>query len=697
MNKDKYVGKRLDGRYEIRELIGNGGMANVYLAYDKLEDRMVALKILKDEYIDNEEFLRRFRNESKAIAVLSHPNIVKVFDVSFGNNIQYIVMEYIDGITLKEYIEQNGKLNWKEAVHFTVQILRALQHAHERGVIHRDIKPQNIMLLEDGTIKVMDFGIASVARDERVKSSDKAIGSVHYISPEQASGATTDERTDIYAVGVMMYEMLTGKLPFEGANPEQIAVMHMQSKAVPPRNLNPEIPEGLEEITMRAMQKDVNMRYQSTVEMLRDIDEFKHNPSIVFEYKYFSDDGTTKFFKAVNSDKSDEDASGDENSAFDDEDKKKSKVIPILAGVASAFVVAAIVFVSIILLNGMGGNSGETIMPNLVGLNYEEIKNDPQYSDFKMNPKTEYSEDKEPGIILEQSVPEGQTIKVGRIVDIKVSIGVKKLEVPDVVNMKYEDAVNELTSRGFLGTPKKTEEYNDTVAAGVVIRTDPAADTSVDPNTQIQIFVSLGKAPEAVKVPALIGKTQKEAEDLLDSVGLKCKVVVVDTTEHPAGKVYQQSMDEGVTVEKGDTITITVSSGKASSSTVNFSASLPSNVAGDYDFIVYLDGVKQSTTTLNVGAVSKFTFKLSGNSKSSEVAVIVSKSGSSDQSTFIRYTVNFTTGKIKQTYKDSSVFAKAVSSAPPASSAPVSSAPPTASSSSAPTAPVDGNTASQLS
>ena len=296
-----YIGKRLDGRYEIKELIGVGGMAYVYKAYDSIDDRTVAVKILKDEFLANEEFTRRFKNESKAIAILSHPNIVKVYDVSFGERLQYIVMEYIDGITLKEYIDQQKDIKWKEAVHFTVQILRALQHAHDKGIVHRDIKPQNIMLLADGTIKVTDFGIARFSRtDIRATSNQaKAIGSVHYISPEQARGEITDEKADIYSVGVMLYEMLTGRLPFEADNAVSVAIMQLQSEPKLPREINPQIPEGLEEITMKAMQKDPAKRYQSAAEMLYDIDEFKRNPSIHFEYKYFVDETPTRFVEAI--------------------------------------------------------------------------------------------------------------------------------------------------------------------------------------------------------------------------------------------------------------------------------------------------------------------------------------------------------------------------------------------------------------
>ena len=251
---ENYVGKRLDGRYEIIEIIGVGGMAVVYKAFDNIDNRIVAVKVLKDEFLQNEEFRRRFKNESKAIAVLSHPNIVKIYDVSYGDNLQYIVMEYVDGITLKEYIEQQGRLDIREAIYFVTQILRALQHAHDKGIVHRDIKPQNIMLLSDGTIKVTDFGIARFSRSETRTMTDGAIGSVHYISPEQAKGSVTDAKTDLYSVGVVLYEMLTGKVPFQSDNAVSVALMQLQNDPVRPRELNPDIPVGLEQIIIRAMQ-----------------------------------------------------------------------------------------------------------------------------------------------------------------------------------------------------------------------------------------------------------------------------------------------------------------------------------------------------------------------------------------------------------------------------------------------------------
>ena len=292
---DYYVGKILDGRYEIQEVLGVGGMAIVYRAYDNIDDRPVAVKVLKEEYLANEEFRRRFKNESKAIAMLSHPNIVKVYDVSYGERLQYIVMEYVEGITLKEYIEHRRVIPWKEAVHFLTQILRALQHAHDRGVVHRDVKPQNIMLLHSGNIKVTDFGIARFTRSETRTMTKNAIGSVHYISPEQARGDLTDGKSDIYSVGVVLYEMLTGELPFQSDSTVSVAIMQLQSEPRRPRELNDQIPLGLEQITIRAMQKSPDERYLSAAEMLLDLEEFKRNPLIRFEYNYYAEKEPTKY------------------------------------------------------------------------------------------------------------------------------------------------------------------------------------------------------------------------------------------------------------------------------------------------------------------------------------------------------------------------------------------------------------------
>ena len=281
---DNYVGKRLDGRYEVQEIIGVGGMSVVYKAYDNVDDRIVAVKILKDEFLQNDDFVRRFKNESKAIAVMSHPNIVKVYDVSFGEKLQYIVMEYVDGITLKEYIQKQGAITWNDALYFTTQILRALQHAHDKGIVHRDIKPQNIMLLADGHIKVTDFGIARFSRSETKTLTENAIGSVHYISPEQAKGEFTDERADIYSLGVVLYEMLAGRVPFDADSAVSVAIQHLSSVPLAPRDIDPSIPEPLELICMKAMNSDPNKRYASADAMIEDLEKFRRDPSVDMDY-----------------------------------------------------------------------------------------------------------------------------------------------------------------------------------------------------------------------------------------------------------------------------------------------------------------------------------------------------------------------------------------------------------------------------
>ena len=344
---DNNIGKKLDGRYELLELIGVGGMADIYRARDIQEDRIVAVKILKTEFAGSEEFLRRFRNESKAIALLSHPNIVKIYDVGFTDKVQFIVMEYVDGITLTDYIEQQGVLKWRDAVHFTVQVLKALQHAHDRGIVHRDVKSSNIMLLRDGTIKVMDFGIARFNRENNKTMSEKTIGSVHYISPEQARGDITDERSDIYSVGVALYEMLTGRKPFDGDTPVAIALKHMQSTPKKPTEINETIPEGLEQIVLRAMQKEPSARYQTAGEMISDLEDFKKNPGIMFDYKYNSTDGTAKYADRANPAVETETMRRKkvaENDDYYDDDEKVSKAPIIILGIAIIAVAAVIAY-----------------------------------------------------------------------------------------------------------------------------------------------------------------------------------------------------------------------------------------------------------------------------------------------------------------------------------------------------------------
>ena len=516
-NMDNMIGRRLDGRYELLELIGTGGMADIYKARDITEDRIVAVKILKNEFAGSEDFLRRFRNESKAIALLSHPNIVKIYDVGFNEQIQFIVMEYIDGISLAEYIKLQGVLKWKDAVYFTIQILRALQHAHDRGIVHRDIKSQNVMMLPDGTIKVMDFGIARFNRETDKTLSEKAIGSVHYISPEQARGEMTDEKSDIYSVGVMLYEMLTGQKPFDGETPVAIALQHMQTPPKPPREINSSIPEGLEEITLKAMQKEPSMRYQTAGEMINDIEEFKKDPSIVFEYKYFSADGSTKYFDKVSdpnapeqnaaNDTLSESEEEEDNDLYDDDEddeeveERRSPLLPILFAVASVFVIMTAWLIFSIVTKNLGTTSGTTdemTMPNIIGMTLDDVKE--KYPDLNLDIDRQYSTDYKENEVMDQKTPAGRTIKKSTIVNIVISNGPQKVEVDDYANLSAQDAQIKLEKKGL--KPKLVYINDDEVAKDIVIKTEPAAHSEVSQGTVVKVYVSNGKLVKAVNDPA---------------------------------------------------------------------------------------------------------------------------------------------------------------------------------------------------
>ena len=390
---DKYIGKRLDARYEVNELIGVGGMSLVYRAYDVIEAQSVAIKILKDEYFGNSEFMKRFKNESRAVAVLSHPNIVKVLNVSFGTNFQYIVMEYISGITLKEYISKKGQIDWKESVQIITQVLKALAHAHSRGVIHRDIKPQNIMITDDNVVKVTDFGIARFFTNETQTMTDKTIGSVHYISPEQAKGLKTDVKSDIYSVGIVLYEMLTNRLPFEADNAVSVAIMQMQVVPQSPRALNQSIPPALEEITLKAMQKNPEKRYFAAESMLEDIEKFTKNVDVKFGYNCFVDENPTKVLPES------------PNEEELEEKSRKKKALFITGGIAAALVLFALVFMFITMFTSYG-NSKNVDVPNFIGRQISDVQNDKKYKfDFKI--ERVYEASQPDGIIIDQDPKAG--------------------------------------------------------------------------------------------------------------------------------------------------------------------------------------------------------------------------------------------------------------------------------------------------
>lgn len=576
---DKYTGKKLDGRYEIHELIGVGGMAMVYKAYDTIDDMTVAIKILKDEFSSNDEFLRRFKNESKAIAVLSHPNIVKVFDVSFGDMIQYIVMEYIDGITLKEYIDRSKEQNWKEALHFTTQILHALAHAHQKGIIHRDIKPQNIMLLQDGTIKVTDFGIARFSNNESRTMTDKAIGSVHYIAPEQVRGDLTDATADIYSVGVMLYEMLTGTLPFEADSAVSVAIMQLQSKPKRPKEINPEIPDGLEEITIKAMQKVPAKRYRGAQEMLKDIEMFKQNPSIKFEYTYLYQDEPTKYVATINETKNLNHTNApvgnnDVANYMEDAEKVKSPYGSIIMGVVVALIIAIIAFSAMGIFKACENDQPESVdVPEFIGMNIDNVKNNAEYK-FTWEIVNSYDPDKEEGMILAQEPTAGsKQVKEGSRIVLTVNSKNTYVSVPYVNGDFYETAIEKIEQKNLVA--EIVYIYDENATVNVVKDTTPKAGTEVEIDSTIQIFVGTLENKEFNEVPDVSGMSMSEAKNAIEAAGFEFSYEYDSEIDKPKDSVVGQSPLPGVKLAPDSTITVLVAEGIVKEKTLSFAVPMP--------------------------------------------------------------------------------------------------------------------------
>lgn len=639
---DKYVGKRLDGRYEIQEIIGVGGMAVVYKAFDNQENRIVAIKILKDEFTSNQEFIRRFKNESKAIAMLSHQNIVNVYDVSFGDLIQYIVMEYIEGITLKEFIERQGSLRWKDAVHFTIQILRGLQHAHDKGIVHRDVKPQNIMVLADGTIKVTDFGIARFTRSDQRTITDKAIGSVHYISPEQARGEKTDEKSDIYSVGVMLYEMITGQMPFQADSAVSVAIMQLQREPKSPTEINGSIPEGLEQITMHAMQKTPERRYQSSAEMLCDLDAFRKDPAITFGYNYFVDDSPTRFVGGV--------VEKEPVVEMEEEDEKeKSSIIPILTGVAVTLVLALVVLGIIFIPKFLNGSTAEIACPDFVGKQYEEILDNDEYvANFKFDDEWDHSEDYEYGYVFEQSENAGEMLKKGANITLYISMGQNTKTVPDVMDKSESAAKTLLESQGFKTTIVEMED--EEIEKGKVIRTEPQVGKVVAPNAKITIYVSTGKPEKKVEVPDVTGMTEEDAKKKLEEEKFTVKVETIQLGANDkyqsVGIVAKQSPDNSVKdAAEGSEVTIYVCDGYKADVEVSLPEDL-NETWGTYSISLWEKGTMvHSGDTIDGLARKNYVFKdFVTKSEKTEVIVKVSVDGK-EWYDYCSITVNNRNGK----------------------------------------------------
>jgi serine/threonine-protein kinase len=654
---DKYIGKRLDGRYEIHELLGVGGMAYVYKAYDNIEKRWVAIKILKEELAGNSDFLRRFRNESKAIAVLSHPNIVKVYDVSFGDRIQYIVMEYIDGITLKQYIEQQGEIKWREALYFTVQILRALQHAHEKGIIHRDIKPQNIMLLEDGTIKVTDFGIARFSQAETQTMTDKAIGSVHYIAPEQARGGYINDKADIYSVGVMLYEMLTGQLPFVADNAVSVAIMQMQAEPTPPSRINPSIPKGLEEITMHAMEKNPAQRFPSAADMLEDVERFRRNPEIVFHYGEQVDRAYAGTSADIYGNVQQNAAPQKYNDNYEYEEeyvrsKNGARASNIIKGIVAAVIVVALVVGGIFgwrylqnLTTSTNKTSDEIVLPNFVGRIYaSDIEGNSEYADLTFEITYGNVPSKQPGEVLRQTPAAGMTVKKGKTVSLTVNGEAEQVVVEDVKGYKQQDAYDALKALNL--SPKIQAVADDDTAVGYVVKTDPAAGSTVSTGTTVTIYVSSGPSTESAVIPNIVGYQYSAAKEELEAAGFVVTAEYDDESDKDENTVLSVSPNEGEKAKKGSVVTVTVSSGKGAQKDVYYDIPLPGGVSDDLTMKIYVDGTLIETRTVNPSTSPYSNMTFTGKGRANLVITL------NDQQ-YITAEIDYTTQSINVTSQQS--------------------------------------------
>ena len=585
---DPYIGKMLDNRYEILERIGTGGMAVVYKAKCHRLNRLVAIKILKSDLAQNEEFRRRFNAESQAVAQLSHPNIVSVYDVSRGGDTEYIVMELIDGITLKQYMEKRGQLNWRESLHFITQIMRGLSHAHSRGIIHRDIKPQNIMVLRDGSVKVADFGIACLA-DSAQTMTQEALGSVHYISPEQARGDRPDARSDIYSSGVVLYEMLTGRLPFEGESAVSVAIQHLSSIPLAPREINPDIPEQLELICMKAMAPDLEHRYQSADAMIADLEAFRKNPDVEMKFD-LSDlrpeetDEPTRPIRTVSGHTvtvpvRTAEKSHVRRSEDDDESPASGGKRTVLIG---AVVIAALTVVFLLFKSILGSFSAPAVdqyqVPNVLGMTIEEAENDPRVKGIFEIEKagSGSSEEYAEGQIMKQSPDSDETRKGSQLViQVWVSAGEETGEMPKLENKSEQDArilLEKLNKQYNLDltveAPEDQQRFSDEITAGYVIETKPAEGETLRKGDTVTLIISKGPETTPVTVPKFVGLNIDETLAQLSSYGLTCTasdVEVVDS-DKPGGQIVWQSLEPTSKVDEWTTIKFQVSAGLANSS-----------------------------------------------------------------------------------------------------------------------------------
>ena len=565
---ERFIGKMLDGRYEIKEIIGVGGMAVVFKAKCHRLNRYVAIKILKDEYMADDELRRQFHEESQAVAMLSHPNIMAVYDVSKTEELEYIVMELIDGITLKEYLERRGPLSSKEVTVFSTQIAKALEHAHSREIIHRDIKPQNIMLLRDGTLKVADFGIAHIANSQIDRAKGEAIGSVHYVSPEQARGSDIDSRADLYSLGVVMYEMLTGRLPFEGETPVEVALQHIRSIPLSPSERVEGIPETLERITMKAMNPHLSRRYGSATEILADLEAFRNDanfkielpePTPLVNNEESTLDATRKFTNPSQTVQELLDEKKRNEQAGDD-DKAVSRTLIFSIVAVLLFFIGAIYFV-VSVINPFGTNETQKLLaPNLINKVYRDVLEDPLYADFVLvEGEMIYDESLPAGTIISQTPAPGRSVGADKKITLTISRGAKSMVLGEYATWDLRQVKIVLDRNNIPYV--LVEEFSDEIEKNMVIRTEPDAGTSVTAETTVTIFVSKGREPKEIAMPNLLGKTEADATAALLKVGLVVGEITPIESTYPVGQVVFQEIPAKSMVLEGTVINLQISKG----------------------------------------------------------------------------------------------------------------------------------------
>ena len=612
---DKYIGRLLDNRYEILEVIGTGGMAVVYKALCHRLNRLVAIKILKDEFFQDEEFRRRFHAESQAVAMLSHPNIVSVYDVSTSGDADYIVMELVEGITLKQYMEKKGVLNWRETLHFSMQIAKALEHAHSKGIVHRDIKPHNVMILKNGTAKVTDFGIARIMSSTNTLTKE-ALGSVHYISPEQAKGGRVDNRSDIYSLGVVMYEMMTGQPPYDGDSPVAIALKHINGGATMPSVLNPNIPGGLEQIIMKAMAVDPDRRYTSATEMLYDMEEFRKNPAILFYYDNFEAPAarpsrpvgtyenpgyrpaprntaervagvrpegqrprtegqrprpegqrprqdTGRNYQSTGRPRQDTSRSRLTPQEPEEEEtsKKNKTTTTAIIAVVGVVVLVVLYFAISALAKSIFGGQATIEVPDFKGKVYEELNPD-DYKDFVLTDKIyAYSDTYEKGQIVDQNPKAHTQAKAGTTIEFTVSMGAQTENMPELTNLTLENAKKVLSQYKIKLTIKEEKENSQDVEAGKIIRTEPAYNEKLSDGDTVTLWVSEG--PGEMKMPDFKNQTAAEASDTITAYKLNIRIQqkTENSKDVEKGKITRTDPAAGETIKKGDTVILWVSEG----------------------------------------------------------------------------------------------------------------------------------------